>query len=252
MNSARRGVLRGAIHVHSTWSYDGQHSIVELAEFFSGRGMDFVFITEHSDTLTEAHAAQLVRDTAHHSSSRFLMIPGIEFSCRRRLHLLGLGVVQCIDSDDPLVVARHIRDQGGVCVVAHPLAYGTDYPAGMARAVDGLEVWNITKDGWLAPGRGPLALWRRWHTENPALRGFGALDLHSLDSPADLWLELDQVPLQSAALLSALRVGEFRSVGRYSSVEAGEPPAGLAWLRHTVASGAYLGVRALRNRMRNR
>ncbi len=241
--------LRGAVHVHSRYSYDGTASVDELAAFFRRRRFDFICITEHSDGLTAADLARLAAEAEAASSAEFLVIPGIEFSCRRRLHVLGLGVITPIDSDDPLVVADHIRREGGVAVVAHPVAYGADHPEDLALRVDGLEVWNITKDGWLAPGRESVRLWRRWRTLNPGLRGYAALDLHALDSPADLYLVVEAAGLTPAAVLTALRSGTLELRGRFLGLTGDRPPP-RAW-EHTLAflSDTYSNLRAARDRL---
>ena len=249
MIAGARRRLRGVIHVHSTHSYDGQQSIEELARFFRARAMDFVCVTEHSDGLDAAAMQRVATETARVSDDEFLVVPGIEFSCRRRLHLLGLGVTTPIDSDDPVTVARRIRDQGGVVIVAHPLAYGTDYPEDMAEHVDGVEIWNITKDGWLSPGAAPMALWRRWRRRNPVLRGLGALDLHSFASPSGLWLELADTELRTEAVLDTLRGGRLDICNRFLRVGGGAPPGGLSFAVYALASRLYTTLRSARDRL---
>ncbi|MGD8397046.1 MAG: hypothetical protein PVF43_16375, partial [Candidatus Eiseniibacteriota bacterium] len=218
---------RGVIHVHSTISYDGQQTVAELAAYFRARGFDFVCLAEHSDGLTAADGERLVEEARRHSDERLTLVPGIEFSCRRRLHLLGLGVVALVDSEDPLVVADHVRAHDGVAIVAHPLAYGTDYPEALAERIDGLEVWNITKDGWFGPGAGPLALWRAWRCRNSRLRGFGALDLHVFGSPTGLAVEIEAEGRDARAILDGLRRGPLTLHGRYVSISGLAPPVGV-------------------------
>ena len=84
--------LKGIIHVHSNYSYDGQHSIDEIAQFGRKRGYSFIGMTEHSDTLDEEKVALYVEECRRVSSPDCLIIPGIEFSCDNNLHLIGLGV----------------------------------------------------------------------------------------------------------------------------------------------------------------
>ncbi len=238
---------RGALHVHSTISYDGQQTMAELVAFFRARGDDFLCVSEHSDGLGIAQLDDLVATAARHTTDDFVVVPGIEYSCRRRLHLIGFGVTTPVDSDDPLVVAAHIRAAGGVAVVAHPLAYDTDYPEELAALVDGLEIWNITKDGWFAPGAGPLALWREWRARNPALRGFGALDLHSFGSPTEMVVEIAVERLDVAGVIRGLKQGPLTLHGHHMSISGQLPPTGLERWRYTTASQAYRRLRRLRD-----
>ncbi len=250
MGQGRR--LRGAIHVHSRYSYDGMVTVAELARFFRGRGFDFICITEHSDGLEAADLEAMARDAAQASSESFLVIPGVEFSCRRRLHILGLGVPVPTASDDPFVVAAHVRRHDGLAVVAHPAAYGTDHPTELAAAVDGIEVWNITKDGWLAPGADAMELWHRWWKANPQLRGFAALDLHALDSPADLELLVEAGERSQAAIFAALRAGRFELRGRFLGLSGAAPPPGPTAWTLSALSHTYAHLRSGRDTLRRR
>ncbi len=105
--------LRGVIHVHSRISYDGKESIARLAEFFRSRGYDFMCVTEHSDGLNREDMRRIVEECAGATGGGFVAVPGVEFSCRRRLHLLGIGVTEPVASHDPRPLAQLVRALGG-------------------------------------------------------------------------------------------------------------------------------------------
>src|SRR5208337_3264907 len=47
----RMFTVRGVAHVHSTYSFDGCLNLHDLAGFFQERGIDFVLMSEHVETL---------------------------------------------------------------------------------------------------------------------------------------------------------------------------------------------------------
>ena len=96
----------GIIHVHSTLSYDGQHTLAQLASFGRACGYSFIGMSEHSDTFDDEKMEVLVDECARLSDDRFLLIAGIEFSCEDNLHLIGLGIKRFTSEKDPVVVAR--------------------------------------------------------------------------------------------------------------------------------------------------
>ena len=51
--------LRGIAHVHSRWSYDGCHDLEAIVAHARARRLDFVLMSEHNRTLTEATMVQL-------------------------------------------------------------------------------------------------------------------------------------------------------------------------------------------------
>ena len=69
--------LRGIVHVHSNYSYDGHNSLEEIARYARTRGYHFVGMTEHSDTFDRSRMRDYVQDCARMSTSECLLIPGI-------------------------------------------------------------------------------------------------------------------------------------------------------------------------------
>lgn len=239
--------LRGVVHVHSRISYDGHESIARLAEFFRAQGYAFMCITEHSDGLTRENMQRIVDECAQATTGDFLAVPGVEFSCRHRLHILGIGVTEPVDSHDPVPVAKHIRSHGGAVILAHPCAYGAENPDELAVCLDGIEIWNQPKDGKLGPGSKPLRLWKRWRVLNPKLRAIGAIDLHRLDSPSSLGVELHVSERSPAAIITALKNGPVRIVGPWSSLSGESFPGVLGEMKFNVMSRIYNGLRSMRD-----
>ena len=112
-------MLKGAIHVHSTFS-DGEFTLRELRETFLADGNRFVCVTDHAQAFDRPKLEAYVRECASLSDDQFLFIPGLEFECYERMHILGYGVTSLIESQDPQEAIRHIERAGGISVIAHP------------------------------------------------------------------------------------------------------------------------------------
>ena len=224
----RRGsarTVRGIVHVHSLYSYDGKHSLSEIAREARGAGLSFVCIAEHSDTLDSARVGDLVAECASLTSPDFVIVPGIEFTCHGGLHLLGFGVRSYDSSRDPMALSRFIRREGGVAVLAHPFRKAYDIPTGFLDSIDGIEVWNGSYDGSLVPNSRALDLYVRARRTNPRLVACVGNDLHRLVNIRKLALEMRLETLGAEAIVNALREGAFRGVSRLWSI-SGRPGGG--------------------------
>lgn len=239
----------GVVHVHSRISYDGRETIADLARFFRSRGRSFMCITEHSDNLAQADMDRIVEECRQASGPEFLAVPGVEFSCVHHLHILGIGVTTPIASDDPFEVVEHIHRHGGIAVVAHPCAYERYLPESLNAVVDGIEVWNLPKDGRLGPGTEPMEVWMRWRAVNPALRGFGGIDLHRLVSPSSVAVSVRAPRLEKAAILEGLRSGALTVRGPVLSFPGDVPPGPARLWALRAANRTYQGLRRLRKRI---
>ena len=242
----------GIIHVHSTLSYDGNHTLAELASFGRSRGYSFIGMSEHSDTFDDAKMKVLVEECDRLSSNRFLLIPGIEFSCQNNLHLIGLGIRQFTDEKDPVEVARFVRAQGGLAVVSHPSRYGYEIPATLAGEIDGIEVWNASNDSRFVPDSSVIDLWRRLRRQNGSLAALGGQDLHRISGQRHVQLLLNggDRGLTTDAVIARLRAGDFVVSNRYIRLGGGQPPG---WGRRRLLTAMWRLSRVarwLRDRVR--
>ena len=234
-------VRSGIIHVHSTLSYDGEHTLAQLASFARERGYNFIGMTEHSDTFDDAKMKVLVDECERLSNDQFLLIAGIEFSCHDNLHLIGLGIRDFTDVKDPITVARFIRAQGGVAIVSHPSRYGYEIPRPLIGEIDGIEVWNASNDSRFVPDWKVIDLWRGWKWHYRSLAAFGGQDLHRITPQTHVRLILngDDGELTTKRVLARLRAGNFIVSNHYLRLGGDRPPG---WVRRRAIAGLWRGL----------
>ncbi|PYO03838.1 MAG: hypothetical protein DMD89_01135 [Candidatus Rokuibacteriota bacterium] len=244
-------VRSGIIHVHSTLSYDGEHTLAELASFGRKCGYSFIGMTEHSDTFDDAKMKALVEECRRLSDGEFLLIAGIEFSCEGNLHLIGLGIRQFTSASDPIVLARFIRAQGGLAIVSHPSRYGYEIPPALVGEINGIEVWNASNDSRFVPDRRVMDLWRRLRQHNQALVAFGGQDLHRITRQRQVKLVLggQDGELTAERVLAHLKGGNFIVSNHYLRIGGDRPPG---WARRRVLAWMWRGLvvaKSLRDRL---
>ena len=117
------------IHTRASDGMDDAEAILRAAE---ARGLDCIAITEHDDVAGAFRA----RDAAERSGSPVNVIIGSEITSHGG-HMLGLWLDEPVPMlRSPAQTAAAIWRQGGVAVIAHPLAW---FPPSLGeRAIDRL------------------------------------------------------------------------------------------------------------------
>lgn len=245
--------LRGELHLHSEHS-DGRWTTAEMADRARGRGLDFLFLTDHNTTSgVEILRAQLGAAIPVH--------PGIELTTYWG-HALALGASRWIDWRTGLLgrgpddVARSVRDAGALFVVAHPDAPPDDvctgcrwtYPDFDPALAHAVEVWGGLWDGPEERNQGCLDLWRDWLNQGRCLAATGATDAHR---PED-WegavplTYVDAADASLASILDALREGRsYVSSGPVLEIRALGDDGVLAQVGGTASRPALRAIEAL-------
>ncbi|HVB34924.1 MAG TPA: hypothetical protein VNJ52_11210 [Patescibacteria group bacterium] len=225
--------VKGAVHIHSALSGDGTMTIAEIAQFYRQRNYHFIALTDHAEDLDADAVEILKRDSRDNSDSHFCIIPGLEFSAHAQLHILGLGVTELLPQDNRLAVIDQIHSRGGLAILAHPRRLGWNCPAGILRAIDGVEIWNVGYDGKFLPSARALGGFAEMRQVNPRLLAVAGHDFHRRESFYDVGLEMDVAKLSAEAILEILRGGHYRIRSRFFQTvpDARISPAKAAYLR---------------------
>jgi PHP domain len=211
LHASRKAMLKGAIHVHSTYS-DGEFTLAELREVYEALGCRFVCMTDHAEYFDAARVADYLDECARLSDERFLFIAGLEFNCDQRMHVLGLGVTGLTEATDPQAVIRHIKRQSGLAVIAHPLDSAFGWIESFDELPHGIETWNSKYDGRSAPRPQTFALLGRLQQREPRLRAFYGQDMHWKRQHRGLLNSLQIARPTREAILTAFAGGDYVAV----------------------------------------
>lgn len=201
-------MLKGALHVHSTYS-DGEFTIEELRRVFLSEGCSFVCMNDHAEYFDSQSIRTYVQELQGHSDGEFCFVTGLEYECERRMHILGYGASALAASKDPQTVIRHIESQGALSVIAHPKDELFSWIEDFDVLPKGIETWNSKYDGRYAPRPGTFALLRRLQKRAPEMHAFYGQDLHWRTQFRGLCVTLDCDALNPSAILAALAEGKY-------------------------------------------
>ena len=204
-------MLRGVIHTHSTYS-DGEYTLRELREVFSAAGCSFVCMTDHAEFFDDAKLRAYVSECEALSDERFRFIPGLEYECERRMHVLGYGVTTLAGTTDPQEVIAHVEREGGVSVIAHPMDSMFEWIETFEVLPRGVETWNSKYDGRYGPRPGTFLLLARLRERRPDLLAFYGVDYHWKKQFRELYNLVECESPRREDVLGALAAGRFVGV----------------------------------------
>jgi predicted metal-dependent phosphoesterase TrpH len=204
-------MLKSATHIHSTYS-DGEFTLAELREVYHAAGYDCVFMTDHAEFFDETTIQAYRKECEVLSDEQFTLIPGLEFECQQRMHILGFGVSSLVLTQNPQEVISHIKAEKGVSVIAHPMDTMFNWIESFEVLPDGIETWNSKYDGQYAPRPGTFKLLNRLQQRKPQMRAFYGQDMHWKHQYRGLFKQLDCSSLLPESVLSAMSKGDFYAV----------------------------------------
>jgi len=218
-------MLKSATHIHSTYS-DGEFTLSELRNVYMTAGYDFICVTDHAESFNEKQRNTYIQECAHLSNEEFRILPGLEYECDQRMHILGFGVTSLIKTTNPQEVIEHIRNENGVSVIAHPMDSMFDWIETFDVLPDGRETWNSKYDGRFAPRPASFDLLNRLQIRKPEMRAFYGQDMHWKNQYRGLYYKVNCPSSELEPVLRAFREGsysaqkgniEFPSTGRLSA-----------------------------------
>lgn len=215
-------ILRVAAHVHSSWSYDGEWSLEEIAAAFRRRRYDAVLLSEHDRSFDQQRWEDYQQACLAASTDQLTLIPGIEYEDGDNVvhtPVWGADVPFLGAARPTLELLGTAQKEGAVAVLAHPWRRNaiSRYQPEWAPLLSAVEIWNRKYDG-VAPNRQVAALATR---EN--LSPFVSLDFHTSRQffPLAMSMTLDGAPT-TATVCEAIHSGRFqpeflgRSVFRFT------------------------------------
>ena len=217
-------MYKGVIHAHSTYS-DGEYTLSELREVFLASGCSFVCMTEHAEDLNADTIEQFKAECEKLSDEKFLFLPGLEYTCDRRMHVLGYGVTDLLSTTNPEEVISHINSMGGISVIAHPMDSAFDWIESFTHLPHGIETWNSKYDGRYAPRPGTFQLLQRLKKRQSMLAFYG-VDFHWKRQFRQLYTSLDCEALTTDSVLDGFSKGSFTGLkGELVLPSSGDVPA---------------------------
>ena len=198
--------VKGVCHVHSRYSYDGKHTLEELRELFTARGISFALMSEHTDHLTPESAELFLRECEALSDSDFLFIPGFEVPYLGN-HVLALAASRYPSSFDASEMLKEFHAQGALLVLAHPHRNNFQTDTFLKNNLLGIEVWNSQYDGIHAPRSQAMQLFRGLGKEERY--AFGSIDFHRSEHVGGPCL-ISEIPiLRREAVVESIRDGAY-------------------------------------------
>jgi len=201
-------MLKGAIHIHSTYS-DGEFTLAQLRDLFLAEGCAFICMTDHAEYFDNETIKAYLDDCQAHSDERLRFVCGLEYECEKRMHILGYGASRLASSLDPQEVFRHIDAQGAISVIAHPKDDFFEWIESFETLPQGVEAWNSKYDGRYAPRPRTFELVQRLRQRRPEMHAFYGQDLHWKKQFHSLFVQLDCESAQPDEILRALSTGNF-------------------------------------------
>jgi len=204
-------MLKAVLHAHSTYS-DGEFTLSELRELFFGQGCSVLCITDHAESFDAEKLDAYVMECSSLSHDGFLFVPGLEFECEQRMHILGYGSTTLANTKDPEAVIRHIEAHSGLAVIAHPKDTMFPWIETFQSLPLGIETWNSKYDGRYAPRPGTFDLLSRLRSRRREMKAFYGQDLHWRKQFRGLFVELQTETLSRESVLDTLARGQFTAV----------------------------------------
>jgi hypothetical protein len=201
-------MLKGALHVHSTYS-DGEFTLTELRHVFQAAQCSFVCMTDHAEYFDDESIKRYVAECESLSDATFCMVPGLEYRCEREMHILGYHATKLFQGKNPEEVIRHIDSQTAISVIAHPKNDSFQWIETFAALPQGIETWNSKYDGRYAPRSATFALLQKLKQRAPAMRAFYGLDLHWKKQFRDFFVAVESDISNADAIVAALAAGKY-------------------------------------------
>lgn len=213
------------LHVHSSFSYDSQTDLADIAQTARQHGIQCVLMSEHNNFMDAEQTAGLVKRCDELSDDRLLVVPGLELAFdSNRIHLLAFGIRRYIGSSAADCTFASLIDQiheaGGLAVLAHPSHRQASSLIELKdlQRLDGIEIWNVKNGNKFVPAAVDLRLLQRVRAAGGPAFGFAGVDWHHRNRFCRLVVRVEAPRLSRDAIFRELSQGRFSVHGRFVSV----------------------------------
>jgi hypothetical protein len=203
-------MLKAAIHIHSTYS-DGELTLGQLRKIFVSAGCSFACTSDHAEAFDEKKLERYAAECEALSDPVFRFIPGLEFECDQRMHILGYGLLALLTTKSPEEVIREIESRGGISVIAHPKDTMFEWIDHFDVLPSGIEVWNTKYDGQYAPRPETFHLLANLQQRKPELLAFYGQDLHWERQYCKMFNWVLVKTCERDSILQAFRCGQYQA-----------------------------------------
>lgn len=227
--------LKGDFHCHTVHS-DAKWTTLELAQAAEARGLDFVALTDHN---TRSGTPELKA-----VAPGLIVLEGEELTTYYG-HALVLGLARMSDwtgfkpHAGVSQLAADVREQGGLMVIAHPLAVGDPICTGCSwtyfdyrpEQASHFEVWNSLWSG-RSHNEQALQLWYSFLEQGKRIVATAGTDAHGMDYHLEHGFTFVQAQPDAHSILNALKQGrtylsrglplEFKILGAQGEVWLGD------------------------------
>jgi hypothetical protein len=235
--------VKGIVHTHTAFSYDGKLSVAEFSELLKKEGFHFVGLTEHTLGLGPDKYAELVRECCEHSDDNFVAIPGLEFRCGDGNEIAGIGLKQWLEDKPPDEMISEIRQAEGFSIWVHPFKKGPWN--GPFLNCDAIEILNGKLDGVLAPNLGLLREYKRQRRQGGKFNAIFGLDFHNLRQLRSVWVECQVEKLTAEEIVKALREKRYVSHIAAGAMTCEGEIKPLDYLKMVSLRAAFVGWRTV-------
>lgn len=201
-------IIKGIVHAHSTYSYDGKESLRDLKDFLMAKGISFCCVTEHTDKMTIGEAQMFVQECKALSGSQFVFVPGFEVPYEKA-HILLIGTEVFLGQQADADMLKTWSHASTLTILAHPVRNAFKVDAVIEEVIDGIEIWNQQYDGKIVPRTRSLSLFKAQQGLNSDLLATGGTDFHRREHFGAPLYTIEVETLTLDAVLQALKSGAY-------------------------------------------
>ncbi|RJQ17654.1 PHP domain-containing protein [Candidatus Woesearchaeota archaeon] len=200
--------IKGACHIHSSYSFDGEASLEQLRKRAKKEKLQFLLMTEHSISLNSAKYEAYRKHCEKLSDDSFIIIPGLEVLTKNRTEIICIDVDIYLHAKAEREILQEMKKKKKLTIFPHPSRCD---PADRetSNQVSFLEVWSARYDGRLSPSKTNIEFYKQEKKKNHNLKCMNGLDLHYLEEFGRNWIELEVSHVAKKDILAALRKGDY-------------------------------------------